>query len=46
MRQPDRYIPCGLPVAGERHALGNFAAAFGRRRQDQVGGGDRRNFDL
>jgi hypothetical protein len=46
MRQPDCGIARGLPVASECHALGNFAAAFGRRRQDQIGRGHSRNFDL
>ena len=46
MRQPDRGIARHLPLAGERDALGDFAAAFGGRRQDQIGGGHRRHFDM
>ena len=46
MRQSDRGVARGLPLAGERDALGNFAAAFGRRRQDEIGGGHRRHFDM
>ena len=46
MRQADRGIARHLPLAGERDALGDFAAAFGRRRQDEIGGGHRRHFDM
>jgi hypothetical protein len=35
-----------LPFARQRDALGDFAAAFGRRRQDEIGGGHRRHFDM
>ena len=31
MRQPDRGVPRGLAFARQRDALGDFAAAFGRR---------------
>jgi len=46
MRQPDRRIAGGLAFARQRDAFGNFTATFGRRRQDQVGGGHRRHFDM
>jgi hypothetical protein len=46
MRQPDRGIARGLPFARQRDALGDFAAAFGQGRQDEIGGGHRRHFDM
>jgi len=46
MRQPDRGIASRLAFARQRDAFGNFTAAFGGRRQDQVGGGHRRHFDM
>jgi len=46
MRQSDRGIAGGLAFARQRDALGDFTAAFGRRRQDEIGGGHRRHFDV
>jgi hypothetical protein len=39
VRQPERGVTLDLDIAG-----GDLAAAFRRRRQDQVGGGHRRHF--
>jgi hypothetical protein len=46
MRQAQRGIALGLDVAGAGHAGGDLAAAFRRRRQDEVGGGDSRHLDM
>ena len=42
----ERGIAFKLHGAGSRHAGGDLFAAFGRRRQDQVGGGDSRHLDV
>ena len=46
MRQADRRIAGDLAFARQRNALGDFAAAFRRRRQDEIGGSDRRHLDV
>jgi hypothetical protein len=48
MRQCGCRVARGLPFARARprDPLGDVAASFGRRRQDQIGGGDRRHFDV
>ena len=46
MRQSDRRVARRLPLAGERHAFGDLAASFGRRRQDEIGRGHRRHLDV
>jgi hypothetical protein len=35
-----------LPLAGQRNTFRDLAASLGRRRQDEIGGGDRRYFDI
>ena len=45
-RQAERRVALGLDRAGPRDARRDLAAAFGRRRQDQVGGGDGRHLDV
>ena len=44
--KPERRVARGLHVARPRDARRDLAAAFGRRRQDQVRGGDRRHLDV
>jgi len=46
VRQSDRRIARGLPLAGECNALCDLAASFGWRRQDEIGGGHRRHLDM
>ena len=45
IRQTARGVARALEGAGGRHARGRLAGALGRRRQDQVGGRDRRHLD-
>ena len=46
MRQPDRRIALGLDRARRARPVRRPRAAFRRRRQDQVGGGNRRHLDM
>jgi hypothetical protein len=46
MRQTDGCITRRLPFARLRHTLGDFAAALGRRWQDEIGGRHRRHLDM
>jgi hypothetical protein len=46
MGQSDRGVARNLPLADERNPFGDFGAAFGRRRQNEVGGGHCRHFDM
>jgi GTP cyclohydrolase IA len=46
VRQPNGGIARYLAFAGQCDARGNLAAAFGGRRQDQVGGRHSRHFDV
>jgi hypothetical protein len=45
MRHAGIGITLELDVASGGNTCGDFGRAFGRRRQDQVGGGHRRDFD-
>ena len=42
----DLHIARGLPLADECHALADVAAALSPRRQNQIGGGNHRHFDV
>jgi hypothetical protein len=44
--QPERGVTLDLDVARAPHAGGDLAAAFARRRQNQIGGGHRRHLDV
>ena len=46
MREADFRVALRLDLARAGDALGDLAASFGRRRQDQVGGGHRRHLDV
>ena len=46
MCQPDRGITGSLAFARQRDALGDSAAAFGRRRQNEIGRGHCRHLDM
>src|SRR5260221_343657 len=46
LRQADRGVALLLHRAGARDARGHLAASFRRRRQDEIGGGDRRHLDV
>ena len=46
VRQSERRVARGLDVARPGDARGDLGTAFGRRRQDQVGGAHRRDFDV
>ena len=46
LARPERGIALGLDIARARDAGGDLARAFRGRRQDQIGGGDRRHFDV
>ena len=45
-REPERTVTLRLDGAGARNPRSHFGAAFGRRRQDQVGGGDGRHINV
>ena len=46
MGEAERGVAFALHVAGACHPRRHLPAAFGRRRQDEIGGGHRRHFDV
>jgi len=43
---PAAVVALALDLAGKGHARGHLPAALARRRQRQIGGRDRRHFDM